>query len=252
MIDVARGVPQPFTFGDINKIYAVWSPDAKQIAFASYEEGIWNLHQKPSTGEGSEQKLLEPSKSSISRFPCDWSPDGQFLLYISIDPKTGRDLFVLPLNGSERNPVPFANNSFEEQNGQFSPDGQLIAYQSNESGIFEVYVQSFPEPGINVQVSNGGGLQPRWGPDGKELFYITSGGELMAASIEVSKQAVNVGKSVVLFQTQIALGGYMEILRAQYDVSRDGQRFLINNIIGEPSSSPIRIVTNWTSLLKKQ
>jgi Tol biopolymer transport system component len=160
-------------------------------------------------------------------------------------------MWVLPLNGSEHDPFPFANESFEERNGQFSTDSRFIAYQSNESGIFEIYVQPFPKTGDKWQISNGGGVQPRWGRDGKELFYIDPDGNLMAASLEASGQRANVGKSVSLFQTKIALGGYMNIMRAQYDVSRDGQSFLINNTVGEPSPSPITIVTNWTSLLKK-
>ena len=112
-------------------------------------------------------------------------------------------------------------------------------------------MQAFPKTGVKEQISNGGGVQPRWGRDCTEIFYIDPEGKLMVASIEASGEGVKVGESVSLFQTKIALGGYMDIMRAQYDVSRDGRRFLINNTVGDPSPSPITIVTNWTSLLKK-
>ncbi|MBN1491019.1 MAG: PD40 domain-containing protein [Phycisphaerae bacterium] len=152
---------------------------------------------------------------------------------------------MLPLFG-ERKPVPFVNTSFDEGNGQFSPDGRWVAYQSNESGRDEVYVQPFPGPGGKWQVSTGGGVMARWRPDGRELFYIASDGKLMAAPIQVAGQSLEAGAPVALFLTR-----NMGEKRTQYAVTRDGQRFLINIPVEESTASPIIIVTNWTAGLKK-
>ena len=167
------------------------------------------------------------------------------------DPKTGLDLWVLPLFG-ERKPFPFVNTNFEESLGQFSPDGRGVAYTSNESGRFEVYVQPFPGPGGKWQVSTGGGIAPRWRRSGKELFYIAPDGKLMAVPIQAAGQTLEAGAPVALFQTRI-VGGRAGIASQaqQYAVAPDGQRFLINIIADESTTSPITIVTNWARALKK-
>ena len=180
--------------------------------------------------------------------PEDWSSDGRFLLYFQNDPKTGYDLWVLPLFG-ERKPFPFVNTSFIERNGQFSPDGRWVAYESNESGRNEIYVQAFPGPGGKWQVSTGGGIEPRWRRDGKELFYIALDGKLMAAPIQAAGQALEAGAPISLFQTRI-VGGGQSGWRQQYAVAPDGQRFLINITVDESTASPITIVTNWARALK--
>ena len=121
----------------------------------------------------------------------DWSPDGHVLLYRRLDPKTGTDIWALPLEG-DRRAFPVVQTSFEERDAQFSPDGKWIAYQSNESGRFEVYVQPFPGPGGKTQVSTGGGAQPRWQRDGRELFYIALDGQLHAAPMRFAPNGTNV------------------------------------------------------------
>jgi Tol biopolymer transport system component len=181
--------------------------------------------------------------------PEDWSLDGRFLLYLQFDPKTGRDLWVLPLFG-ERKPFPFINSNFEESQGQFSPDGRWVAYHSNESGRYEVYVQPFPGPGGKWQISAGGGISPRWCRDAKELFYIAPDGKLMVAQVQTTGQMLEAGAPVALFQTGIVGGGTVTPRNPQYAVSSDGKRFLINTV-DESAASPITIVTNWTAGLKK-
>jgi Tol biopolymer transport system component len=168
-----------------------------------------------------------------------------------VDPKTGRDLWVLPMSGNERKPLVFVNTGFEEQNGQFSPDVRWIAYQSSESGRFEVYIQPFPRPGAKVRVSANGGVQPRWHPDGNELFYIASDGNLMAVPIHTAGQTASVGDSAALFPSRIPHGGWMDVMRIQYALSLDGRRFLVNTDVENRAPSPITIVTNWTGTLKK-
>jgi Tol biopolymer transport system component len=251
LIDVARGVPRKFTNETERQLFPVWSPDSSRIVFSTFrEKDLWDIYQMPADGSGKAEVLLEPSDSREA-FANDWSHDGRFLLYTQISPKTGRDLWVLPMSGSERKPFAFVNTSFDEQNGQFSPDVRWIAYQSNESGRFEVYIQPFPGPGAKVPISTNGGVQPRWHPDGKEISYIAPDNTLMAAPIHVAGQTLSVGAPVQLFQSRIPRGGYMDVMRIQYALSRDGERFLVNTNAENGTPSPITIVTNWTQALNK-
>jgi dipeptidyl aminopeptidase/acylaminoacyl peptidase len=246
LIETTRGVASRFTFDPAIDDHPIWSPDGSRIVFSSWRKGSLNLYQKPSSGAGSEELLLE---SSLINLPFDWSPDGRFLLYASIDPKTGPDIWVLPLFG-ERKPFPFVARSFSVGDCQFSPDGRWVAYQSNESGRYEICVQPFPGPGGKWQVSTGGGIEPRWRRDGKELFYIAPESKLMAAPIQSADQTLEAGAPVALFQTRI-VGGGTATTKPQYAVAPDGQRFLINITADESTASPITIVTNWTAGLKK-
>ena len=170
-----------------------------------------------------------------------WSRDGRTILY-TIDPKLGLggDLWVLPLQG-ERKPYPFLNTTFDEQGSQFSPDGRWVAYQSNQSGRFEIYVRPFPGPGGQWLVSTSGGSQVRWGPDGKELYYIAPDGKLMAVLITVKGTALEPGVPMPLFQTRI-WGGFANPTGHQYDVAPNG-RFLIN--VETDDVSPITLIQNW-------
>jgi Tol biopolymer transport system component len=246
LIETARGVLNRFTFDAARDYSQIWSPDGNRIVFASTRKVNDNIYQKASSGAGSDELLLE---SPLPKFPMDWSPDGRFLLYRQLDPKTGADLWVFPLFG-EHKAFPFANTNFNEDSGQFSPDGRWIAYQSNESGRFEIYVQPFPGPGGKWQVSTGGGIEARWCRNGKELFYIAPDGKLMAVTIHGAGQTLEVSAAVALFQTRI-VGGGLAKMQPQYAVASDGQRFLINITADESTASPITIVTNWTAGLKK-
>jgi Tol biopolymer transport system component len=157
LIDALRGVPSRFTFDAATDNFPIWSPDGSRIVFASTRKGPLDLFQKVSSGASGEELLLE---SSLEKAPLHWSPDGRFLLYGQVDPKTGFDLRALPLFG-DRKPFPFVNTRFNENDGQFSPDWRWVAFQSNESGRYEVYVQPFPGPGGKSLVSTGGGIEPR-------------------------------------------------------------------------------------------
>ena len=134
---------------------------------------------------------------------------------------------------------------FEEHRGQFSPDGHWVTYVSNESGRPEVYVRPFPGPGGQWQVSTSGGIQPRWSPDRKELYYIAPDAQLMAASIVVKGPEIDAGVPAALFQTRVSGGGLNTYTRPQYDVARDG-RFLVNATTDEGTMSPITLLLNWT------
>ena len=175
------------------------------------------------------------------------------LLYANQDDKTGSDLWALPMIG-DRKPFAVVQTNFDEMQGQFSPDGRWIAYASNESGRYEVYVRPFPDAGGKWQVSTGGGTQPRWGRNGQELVYVAPDARLMVAPIRVVQGAIDAGTPVALFATRLASGS--NILpagfnsSAQYAVAPDG-RFLMNVSAGEAVTAPITIVLNWAAVLKK-
>jgi eukaryotic-like serine/threonine-protein kinase len=266
LIDVTRGSLTRSTFDPANDLATVWSPDGMRIVFTSNRKGIYDLYMKPSSGAGEDELLLESPNFKI---PMHWSPDGRFLLYTEVDPKTGYDLWALPIAGeaqgraerersakpqekaaalnNDRKPVPVVHTPQEERGGQFSPDGRWVAYQSNENGRFEIYVQPFPAGSGKWQVSTAGGTDPRWRHDGKELFFMSPDAKLMAAPVEASGATFEAASPVVLFQTRAAAGGNAN-LKQQYDVSRDG-RFLINQAT-EESTAPITLILNWRPPLK--
>jgi WD40-like Beta Propeller Repeat len=183
--------------------------------------------------------LLE---SPQAKFVEDWSTDGRFVLYVEAGAKTGYDLWAVPTVG-DRKPMAVVNSPFEERNGKFSPDGRWVAYQSNFSGRFEIYVQPFPGPGRKWQVSTAGGTFPRWRADGKELFFIAPNAKLMSLPVGPSTSTFDAGPPVALFQTHMVTGG-VAALETQYAVSRDG-RFLINSRFDESTPTPITLILNW-------
>jgi serine/threonine protein kinase len=252
--ELASGIGSRLTFngGGI----PIWSPDSARIVFASGSgDGTWKLYQKLSTGAGDEELLLKTASYEI--WPVGWSRDGRFLLYGETGPKTRWDLCVLmnPLNPpAERKSIVFLKTEFIEDFGQFSPDGKWIAYHSTESGRDEVYVRPFrPDsvaalgagstpPGGKWQVSRGGGVEPRWRADGKELFYYGIDGTMMAAPVKTG-DVFEAGTPQPLFWVRAR--GYL-----RYDVTADGQRFLINTPSGEGASA-LSVVLNWTTKLKR-
>jgi eukaryotic-like serine/threonine-protein kinase len=272
LVEVARGVMNRLTVDAAVDAQPIWSADGSAIIFTSNRRGAFDLYRKSIGGGGNEELLIE---STFAKIPQHVSPDGRFLLYCNIDSKTGYDLWALPLmsganasptgrsnqglsganaslterndqvNG-DRKPFSVVQTSFEERDGQFSPDGKWIAYRSNESGRFEVYVQPFPGPGHETQVSTNGGSQPRWRADGKELFYIGLDSRIMAAPMQFSAkgQIVEPGTPVALFPSRITGGPLSAVYRHQYAASSDGQRFLLN-IMQESATSPITLILNW-------
>ena len=280
LLDLGRGLLTRFTFDVAADLFPLWSPDGSHVAFTSNRNGTFDLYQKPATGAGAEELLVTGADAKV---PMDWSLDGKFLLYRNSDPKTNFDLWALPMSGAreaqarqgaavnnaspaqsasaiarslnegsqlvtdgDHKPFPVVRTNFEEREGQFSPDGKWIAYQSNESGRFEIYVQPFPGPGGKFQISTNGGAQVRWRHDGKELFYIALDGRLMAVPIQFASngQAIEPGSPVPLFATHIG-GAVRGFDRQEYIVSPDGQRFLMNTLTEETGSSPITVILNW-------
>jgi len=245
LMDLARGVPSRFTFDPASDDDPVWSPDGNQVMFSS--EGVkgditLNLYRKVSSGAGTQEMLF---KSDVTKEATDWSTDGRFIIFQAYYPKTESDLWVLPLFGDGK-PYPFLQTEFTEAQGFFSPDGRWLAYTSNESGRVEVYVQTFPQSGGKWLISSGGGAQPHWRGDGKELFYMAPDRTLMAVEVNPAS-TFETSAPKPLFATQVS--GYNAPNR--YVVSADGQRFLVNSPAGEVNQTPITVVLNWTSGLKR-
>jgi eukaryotic-like serine/threonine-protein kinase len=248
--EMSRSVSRRLTFDAAIDSAPVWAPDGKRLAFTSMRKGPLDLYERAVNGADPERLLLATPNNKI---PMDWSPDGSVLLYQTSDPKTGWDLWALPLVAG-RAPFPVAETAATERAGQFSPDGKWIAYDTNESGRFEVSVQAFPGRGGDRQISTSGGTAPRWRRDGRELFYLAPDGTLMAVPVRVSTnaQTLEPGKPIPLFRKAIVGGGLpRDSLKQQYLVAPDGQRFLVNTTINEASGSPIRIVQNWMAGLTK-
>ncbi len=224
---------------------AIWSPDASRVAFMSLRKGHADLVQKSSRGSGSEEVFYE---SDRSKYPTDWSPDGRVILYRAFDANTNLELWTVSVAG-DRKPTSFLKAGFGVDQGQFSPEGRWVAYASNESGRWEIYVASFPEPGGNWKVSSAGGSEPRWRRDGRELYYLAPDGKLMAVDVTGGSTFV-AGAARPLFQTRRREHISSADLFS-YDVSADGQRFLVNTDVGEVTSPPLTVVQNWTTELKR-
>jgi Tol biopolymer transport system component len=248
--DLARGVESRFTF-DGNNQTPVWSPDSSSIAFRSFKKG--NEFARKSIGGSSEPEVLLSNDAGAGGRLWDWSPDGRYLLYgqVGLVRGGGAAIWVMPLSsGGERKPFTYSSNSFNQIQPRVSPNGRWLAYASDETGRFEVYVVTFPMPGGKWQVSVNGGNIPVWSRDGKELFYISADRKMMAVAVGGGPQ-FDPGQPKALFDTRLPTG-IAGIAAAQrtFDVSRDG-RFLIPVEVAGSETPPIHVVVNWTAGLKQ-
>jgi Tol biopolymer transport system component len=257
MLDFARGLRTRLTFGARTHLWfgppAVWSPDGSRIAYAagSLSDAIY---EKASSGAGEEKELFrEPNRA---HFPTSWSRDGRFLLYVAVDtPKTGDDLWVLPVQG-DRKPVLLLGSVYNEWAAAFSPDMRWIAYNSNETEKAEVYVRPFLAEGPSGtpslgegkwQISKDGGRFPKWRADGKEIFFEDTplGTGKMAVEVKTSGATFEYGAPHRLFQDP---GQSINF----WDAAPDGKRFLVGTVRAQQSGQvPITVVLNWEPSLKK-
>jgi serine/threonine protein kinase len=232
VLNLDRAGAVRLTTNPLPEIAPVWSPRGDRIAFGRASGSGFDLYQL--LIDGGEEPLL---KSAESKQATDWSRDGRYVLYRALNAATGWDVWALPLGG-DRKPFPLMQSPFDERDAQFSPDGKWVAYQANDSGRFEVYVQPFPAPGARIPISTAGGAQVRWRQDGKELFYIATDGALMAVSFD----AAHVGKPAPLFLTHV--GAFQDISLPHYIASSDGRRFLMDTVV-EEDAAPVNVIVNW-------
>jgi dipeptidyl aminopeptidase/acylaminoacyl peptidase len=245
LYDISRDALTRFTFqGAVNQS-PTWTPDGKRIAFYSNKDGTANVYWQLADGSGGLERLTTSRNLHI---PTSWSPDGQLLAFFENNPKTNKDIWVLRL--SDHKAQPFLVTPFIEGAPNFSPDGHWIAYVSNESGRPEVYVQPYPGPGGKWQISTEGGAEPRWNPKGKELFY-RSGDKMMAVDM-TTQPSFTVGKPHLLFQGRYFASEF-PLVGTAYDVSADGQRFLMVKDTAEATAlTQINVVQNWSEELKQR
>ena len=242
--EIPRETLTRLTFEGIQSQTPAWTPDGQRVTFSSARGRSFNLFWRPADGSGTEERLMTSEELPIS---LSWSPDGRLLGFCQLHPTTLWDIWLLPLEG-ERQPHPFLQTPFNETAPTFSPDGRWLAYVSDESGRFEIYVQPFPGPGRKLQISIEGGTEPLWAPNGRELFYRSENGQRMMAVDITTEPAFNAGKPRLLFEgrydTRRTIG-----YGANYDVTANGQRFVM--IRGEEGQGQINVVLNWFEELKR-
>jgi DNA-binding winged helix-turn-helix (wHTH) protein/Tol biopolymer transport system component len=241
-VDLAREVPTRLTEG----MRPVASPDGRQIAYTNDREtGIADIYLRPFAGSNQSELLV---RSRENKMVNDWTRDGGALVYASTNPGTKADLWILPLTGGAREPRPFLQTPANELQAQLSPDNRWIAYASDETGTFEVYLQSFPDAGGKQTVSVGGGTEPHWRADGRELYYVGADGAIMAVGVGAGPRP-QLARPTKLFRLPepMTRGLYVN----NYDVSADGERFLLNAPDPKGAGRAITLVVNWPTLLAR-
>ena len=231
LMETARGTLTRLTSESAGR--PAWSPDGTKVAFTSVQDGFARLYWRTVGVIGPDELLLQ---SSEAQNICDWSADGKHILFSSQSATTARDLWVLPVDGGEHKPVPFSQASADELIGAFSPDGKWVAYVSDETGRFEIFVKAFPGGGRAWRVSiNGiaGPQLPLWRRDSKEVYYVAAGDRLMAVPLKAVDTAIDVGTPAALF----TLPGPL--------VAADGERFLVLTALEEVPTPPITVIVNW-------
>lgn len=246
LFDLQTGTPTRFTFDDRVIFNPVWSPDGSRIAYSSTRTGTAVVYQKPVNGMGKEEAFkITPSHPAA---PLDWSRDGRYLIEV-VRTDTNLEVWAVQLSpggaSGEARLLPLANEGVYANNALLSPGSKWIAYDSDETGLHEVFVGTFPNPGGKWQVSTHGGTQPTWSRDGKELYYVALDGNLMAVNVSGRPDGSFVaGAPKVLFNPR-----RLQEPGLKFDVGKDG-RFLIASIIQQPAA-PITVVVNWRAQANK-
>ena len=244
--DLVSGARTRVTFGESDST-PVWSPDGSTIAFTSRRNDVLLPYQRAANGTGNEVPLFAYDRSGWAN---DWSSDGRSVIFSTPSPgNIGNDLWVAPMeSGAGSKPRPYIVAPALQQQAQFSPDGRFVAYGSDQSGTWEIYVQPFPNAADGKwMVSSGGGVEPRWSRDGKELFYF-SGQTLMAVPVSLTPTFSN-GAPAALFDAPVQAGYTSDSHRWQ--VAPDSKRFLLLISAGKDQGSPLDVVVNWPALLRK-
>jgi Tol biopolymer transport system component len=239
MYDLQRGSTKRLTFDPGLDALPVWSPDGSRVLFTSSRNNVFDLYLKTTDGSQEEKLILA---TEVDKYPNGWSRDGKYVLYTE-----GSDMKYLTF--PETKSTVFLKSPATCKNAQFSPDGRWVAYASNETGKWEIYVTSFPEARGKWQISTAGGEQPRWRGDGKEMFYLSPDMKMMAVPVKTG-EGFDAGAPAALFQANPR-----EILATSeqviYDVDQSGQRFLINTQVKSTETHPITVILDWDAGLKK-
>jgi Tol biopolymer transport system component len=239
-LDIGTGGRSRLTFPGSDDWQPIWSPDGLRIMFGSYRNGPIDMYSKLADGGGNDQEFMV---SSIQKGPRDWSKDGRFVLYTQDSPETKEDLYAREASGNV-SPVTIAATAAREFDGRFSGDRRWVSYVSNETGMNEVFVQPFPPTGGKWQVSSGGALSPRWREDGRELFYLTPQGEMKVVSVDGAR-SFSAGPAHTLFHLEGVHSGLPG--NTAYEVTRNGERFLVNFTRRTPPDSSISVILNWAA-----
>jgi Tol biopolymer transport system component len=236
----SQGATTRLTFDPGADQTPIWSPDGKQILFSGNQRLGSQLYLKNADGSGSEEQVSDLGFGVFN--PWDWSRDGKYILF-------GKGNELWSISRPERETKPLLQAKWTVRNAQFSPDGRWMVYASNETGSMEIYVSSFPSGNGKWQVSIGGGQEPKWRQDGKELFYLSADGKMMAVAVTMGA-SFKASSPVVLFQTHRRRPiSFLDVF--SYDVSGDGQRFLIAMKVDEANAAPLSILLNWASEMEK-
>jgi Tol biopolymer transport system component len=251
VIDIARAVTSRITFDPGTDWTPVWAPDGSKIFFASTRNETTHMYQKSSSGVGTEEVVANTDRNEI---PVHLSPDGQRVVYSRRRPETNIQawdtwLFDLSAGRKEKRASPFIESPFDKLHARVSPNGRSIAYATNDSGMYQIVVQSFPDPnGGKWQITAQGGVEPKWRHDGRELYYLAFDGKLMSVAVKPDR---TFGTPVALFDTPLTVNRNQPSRDRRYDVAADG-RFLLAIPVGTTAAAPVTAVLNWTSGLEQK
>jgi Tol biopolymer transport system component len=249
LINIERGTQIRLTENPASDTYPAWSPTGDRIVFVSTRNDQTSVYQKLSNGSAVEEPLVS---SAELKYNPSFSPDGKFMIYTQLNPKTNADLYLMS-TGSDKKAETFLQTDFIEAQPRISPNGRWVAYISNETGQFEVYVQTFPvASGGKVLVSVGGGSQPQWRADGRELYYYSPNRKLMALEVNGDGQTFTVGSAQPLFDLHIT-GAFDQSFpgNGYYTATRNGTRFLVSSVPDAPERQQINVILNWTAEVRK-
>lgn len=249
VVDLARHTKTRLTFGPQYSAYPVWWPDGKSVVFCYGLTGNGeSVFRQNADGTGNKEKLLETP--GIAALPFSVSPDGRYIAYMRRDSRSGTsfDIWALPMfpdKSGERKPFPLVATNFADVTPAFSPDGKWLAYANSETGRQEIYIQPFPTGAGRWQVSTDGGTRPTWRKDGKDLFFFSPDGQVMAVEVDQVGTSLRLGTPRALFKATT-----VSAAEGPYTVSADGKKFVVNTVLPQSVTEPLTLITNWTADVK--